>query len=58
MPGRLYFAPSFQAGLGRISKKDPGRSYFARLNMIILMPYNTFVMPLLQVEVGCAFPLK
>lgn len=53
LPGRLYLAPSFQAGVGRISGRHPNRSYFARLNMIILLPYNTFIMPLLNIELGC-----
>jgi len=58
LPGRLYLAPSFQTSLGRVSKKHPDRSCFARLNMILLIPYNTFIMPLLNVEVGCTFPLE
>jgi hypothetical protein len=57
LPGRSYFAPSLQASLGRVSKKDPEKGIYLQAEIITLMPYNTYILPLLNISIGYHFPL-
>jgi hypothetical protein len=52
LPGRWYYAPDFSLGLERQRRQKSSQTWFTRLHVMLLMPYNTAVMPLLFVEVG------
>ena len=58
LPGRLYLCPSISAGFGRIGKKNPDNGWFTKLNMMVLLPYNKAILPLLNVEFGYHFTIK
>lgn len=58
LPGRFYFAPSVSAGFGIAGKKDTERALFAKVHVITLLPYNTYIMPLLNIELGYQFNLS
>ena len=57
LPGRLYYAPSASLGLGRYTKKHPKNYWHADANMMVLLPYNTYVMPLVNLQIGYNFSL-
>lgn len=58
IPGRFYLAPSASAGIGFVDRLNPNQGLFAKVNMMLLLPYNTYVMPLLNVEFGYQFTLQ
>lgn len=51
-PGRFYYSPELSLGIGRLYEMNPGTGWFARLDMILLIPYNTYAMPLFITEAG------
>ncbi|MEM7367479.1 MAG: hypothetical protein AAF587_02690 [Bacteroidota bacterium] len=55
LPGRTYLAPVLTGGIGSRWQKPPIEAWFLNLHGMILMPYNTFILPLLNVEVGLRF---
>ncbi len=50
--GNFYFAPAISVQTGKISSSSPLKNWFAEINLITLMPYNTYIMPLVNVKVG------
>lgn len=56
--GNFYYAP--EAGIGFGKQLDPfmGNELFVNLNVMTLIPYNTYFMPLLMVEMGYRFGRK
>lgn len=55
LPGRTYVAPVIHGGIGSRWEKKPIEGWFMNLHGMILMPYNTFILPLINVEVGLRF---
>jgi hypothetical protein len=55
LPGNVYYAPSFSFGIGKYSNQPSQSAWFVQLTVITLMPYNSYVMPLLNLEVGWLF---
>jgi len=57
-PGNFYYAP--EAGIGFGKQLDPfmGNELFVNLNVMTLIPYNTYFMPLLMVDLGYRFGRK
>lgn len=58
LPGRWYYAPVVSIGMGKLHKGQPGTGWFAEMNITTLMPYNTYIMPLLNIKVGYRIPMK
>lgn len=58
LPGRWYYAPVLSLGMGKLHKGQPGTGWFAEINITTLMPYNTYVMPLLNIKLGFRIPMK
>jgi len=52
LAGNFYFAPAISLQTGKISSSSPLSNWFAEINLITLMPYNTYIMPLVNVKVG------
>jgi len=57
LAGRWYFAPAASWGIGRNSKKNPLRGWYTKAHLMLLMPYNTYILPLLNWELGYRFTL-
>ncbi|MCB0835674.1 MAG: hypothetical protein KDE26_11935 [Bacteroidetes bacterium] len=57
LPGRFYFSPSGSLGFGK-KLKNSSNGWFARANMILLLPYNTYILPLVNVEAGYCVNLR
>jgi len=55
LAGRTYFYPYFEFGSERSWRKNPNHAYFVAVNTLFLMPYNTTVMPLLNLQIGYRF---
>jgi hypothetical protein len=58
LPGRWYYAPVVSMGLGRFHNNKPGTGWFVEMNITTLIPYNTYVMPLLNIKAGFRIPMK
>ncbi len=58
LPGRLYFAPGLQLGTGNPLPGFPGADWFADINLTALMPYNTYVMFLVNLKLGLRISLS
>ncbi|MEZ4776230.1 MAG: hypothetical protein R3D00_23855 [Bacteroidia bacterium] len=58
IPGRWYFAPEVSAGLGKVTSIQNPTGVYAHIHLMVLMPYNTYVLPLLNVELGYQFAIK
>lgn len=58
LPGRFYYAPVVSMGIGRYHQNQPGTGWFVELNITTLIPYNTYIMPLLNIKAGYRIPLK
>lgn len=57
MPGRWYYAPVVSMGIGRFRNNQPGTGWFIEMNITTLIPYNTYVMPLLNLKAGYRIPI-
>ncbi len=57
LPGRGYYAPSISVGLGKIRTKKKLSARFINLNFMMLVPYNTNVLPIVSIEYGYRFKL-
>jgi len=57
LPGRWYYAPVVSMGMGQFRNKQPGTGWFVEMNLTTLIPYNTYIMPLLNVKAGYRIPL-
>ncbi|MEZ4825003.1 MAG: hypothetical protein R3C61_01735 [Bacteroidia bacterium] len=55
IPGRWYYSPSVSAGLVKAKAIDNPTGFFARIHLMALVPYNTYILPLLNIEVGYQF---
>lgn len=55
LPGRTYYAPGIGYHLGRNSLKNQDQALFAGCSMTVLVPYNTYVMPIFTIELGWRF---
>jgi hypothetical protein len=58
LPSRWYYAPAVSLGMGRFHRNQPGTGWFVEMNITTLMPYNTYVMPLLNIKAGYRIPLN
>lgn len=58
LPGRTYFAPAMGYQLGRKSLQYNDGGWFAGISCMLMVPYNTYVMPLLNVELGWTIASK
>jgi TM2 domain-containing membrane protein YozV len=58
LPSRWYYAPVVSMGIGRFRNNQPGTGWFVEMNLTTLIPYNTYVMPLINVKAGYRIPLK
>ena len=58
LPGRFYYSPSASIGMGKYSKKRPKNYWHVDANLMLLLPYNTYVMPLVNLQVGYNFSLQ
>ena len=56
-PGRFYFAPDIYLGIGKRPAGKEGMSVFLNGHLTVLLPYNTHILPLLNLEFGIRFPL-
>lgn len=52
LPGNFYYAPAFSVGIGKFTDPDFQSGWFTHLTIITLMPYNHWVMPLINLEAG------
>jgi hypothetical protein len=57
-PGRWYYAPVMSFGMGKFHQGKPGTGWFVEINITTLMPYNTYIMPLLNIKAGYRIPMK
>ncbi len=57
LPGTFYFAPSLGARWCRMLRLMEGE-WFLGLQGMLLTPYNTYALPLLQVEAGVRVPVE
>ena len=55
LPGRSYYAPSFSIGIGKLRHDKRLSEWFINLNSILLLPYNTGFVPLVNLEFGYKF---
>jgi hypothetical protein len=58
LPGRFYFAPGVHFSVGKQLKNRPGIGWFGGVDLMGLVPYNTYAMVLVNVQLGCRFELK
>lgn len=58
LPGRWYYAPVLSLGMGKFRQGQPGTGWFVEANITTLMPYNTYLMPLLNIKAGYRIPVK
>jgi len=57
-PGRWYYAPVVSVGMGKFHEGQPGTGWFVEMNITTLIPYNTYIMPLLNIKLGYRLPMK
>jgi hypothetical protein len=57
LPGRTCFSPSGSIGFGKLRKDSPN-GWFVKTNLMFLIPYNTYILPLLNIEAGYAIKLR
>ncbi|MEX2410122.1 MAG: hypothetical protein WD607_01915 [Candidatus Paceibacterota bacterium] len=55
LPGNLYYAPAFSLGIGKFTGPALQSGWFTQLTVITLVPYNHWIMPLINLEVGIMF---
>ena len=55
LPGNLYYAPAFSVGFGKITDPTLQSGWFTHITVITLIPYNHWVMPLINLEAGIMF---
>lgn len=55
--GRWYYAPMIAWGIGREAAQSK-RAWFMEVSSILLMPYNRFIMPLINIKLGYRLPLN
>ncbi|MEO0895632.1 MAG: hypothetical protein AAFY71_04510 [Bacteroidota bacterium] len=53
LPGRTYLAPAAALHLGKAGKRE----WFVGGRVMTLLPYNTYILPLLMIELGVRSPL-
>jgi len=58
LPGRWYYAPVVSLGIGKLHQGQPGTGWFVEMNITTLMPYNNYIMPMLNIKAGYRIPLK
>lgn len=52
LPGNFYFAPAFSLGIGKFTDPALQSGWYTRLTVITLIPYNHWIMPLINLETG------
>lgn len=52
LPGNFYYAPTFNAGIGKNSKNKFFKNSYLKANLSMLVKYNSSVLPLLSFEYG------
>lgn len=55
LPGTLYYAPAFSLGTGKFTDHSSHSGWFAQVTVITLVPYNHWIMPLINLEAGIMF---
>ncbi len=58
LAGRTYFAPGVNVHLGKHQSTDKERGWFMGFGVTLLVPYNTYVMPVFTVEMGWRFSVR
>jgi hypothetical protein len=52
LPGTLYYAPAFSLGIGKFTDPSSQSGWFTQVTVITLLPYNHWIMPLINLEAG------
>jgi hypothetical protein len=52
LPGNFYFAPAFSLGIGKFTNPALQSGWFTQLTLITLVPFNHWIMPLINLEAG------
>lgn len=55
LPGNLYYAPAFSFGIGKFTDRSSHSGWFTQVTVITLVPYNHWIMPLINLEAGIIF---
>ncbi len=55
LAGRNYYAPSIAFGIGRFRENKKRKAWFLNLNLRVLMPYNSGVLPMIAIDYGYRF---
>lgn len=55
LAGRWYLAPSAQGEFGKYLMETREKSWFLGIQGMLLLPYNTYVLPLLFIKTGVRF---
>jgi len=58
LPGRFYYSPAAGFRFGRTFTDKRIRGWQAGVTIVLLIPYNTYVMPLINIEAGILLPWK
>lgn len=58
LPGRTYFSPGINYHFGKHVPGDQEKGWFAGCGVTLLIPYNTYVMPVFTVEMGWRFSVR
>jgi len=58
LAGRTYFSPGIHYHFGKHHSNDQERGWFAGCGLTLLVPYNTYVMPVFTVEMGWRFSVR
>lgn len=52
LPGRWYLSPTAQLTVGKLLPNTKDKAWYVGVKGMLLLPYNTYVLPLLFVEAG------
>lgn len=52
LPGRWYFAPVVTMGMGKFRNNTPGTGWFFEIDLMGLVPYNSYAMLLMNTKLG------
>jgi hypothetical protein len=58
LAGNVYYAPYAGVGYSKEILKHPGDTWFFNFGVMTLLPYNTYLMPLMMVDIGYRFQWK
>jgi hypothetical protein len=58
LPGNFYYSPGAGFDIGRKLADKPESEIFGGIQVITLIPYNTYLMPLVHMRIGLRFASK